>query len=161
MNRKAKGFTLLEVIIVMAISAIAMTLIVSIFITGVKIFSNSDVKTTLQMDAKDIQENISDIIMQGSKAEIISDGIKVSQVNEGTEKSIEIKKNGNELYIDKLDLSGNEIANTKSILTTNLADCNFELKDNSVKVIINLEKKSGYANEKYPIKFTVTFRNKS
>ena len=59
MKKKNGGFTLLEMIIVLAITGIIFSIVLSMFMTGNKVFSDSDTKTTLQMDAKDIQEKIS------------------------------------------------------------------------------------------------------
>lgn len=65
--RKKTGFTLIEMIIVMGMTVLIMGIALSVFMTGNKVFSESDIKTTLQMEAKDIQENISEICMNSSK----------------------------------------------------------------------------------------------
>lgn len=65
MKKKKQGFTLIEIIIVLAISGIVLGIVSSIFITGNKVFSDSDVKSSLQIEAQFIQEKLSDIGMEG------------------------------------------------------------------------------------------------
>lgn len=64
-KKKKAGFTLMEMIIVLAIIVIVLTITTSMFITGNKVFSESDVKSTLQIEAKDIQEELTQIGIQG------------------------------------------------------------------------------------------------
>ena len=82
--RKKTGFTLIEMIIVMGMTVLIMGIALSVFMTGNKVFSESDIKTTLQMEAKDIQENISEICMNSSKiilCEIDSDNVTEGPYN--------------------------------------------------------------------------------
>ncbi|MBC2455831.1 PilW family protein [Clostridium beijerinckii] len=65
MKKKKSGFTLIEVIIVLVLTVIVLGIICSIFITGNKVFSDSDVKSTLQMEAKNMQEELTQIGIQG------------------------------------------------------------------------------------------------
>lgn len=65
MKKKRQGFTLIEIIIVLAISGIVLGIVGSIFITGNKVFSDSDVKSSLQIEAQSIQEKLSNIGMEG------------------------------------------------------------------------------------------------
>lgn len=64
LKRKKSGFTLMEMVIVLGMTVLILGITNTVFITGNKVFSQSDVKTTLQMEAKDIQEKLSDIGMQ-------------------------------------------------------------------------------------------------
>lgn len=64
MKKKKSGFTLVEMIIVVALITIVLGIVSSMFITGNKVFSDSDVKSTLQIEAQTIQENISKIGME-------------------------------------------------------------------------------------------------
>lgn len=64
-KRKKTGFTLIEMVIVLAITVIILGITSSMFITGNRVFSDSDVKSTLQMEANDIQEELTKIGMQG------------------------------------------------------------------------------------------------
>ncbi|MGG7202798.1 PilW family protein [Clostridium butyricum] len=159
MKRKKSGFTLIEMTIVLALTVLIIGIASSIFITGNKVFADSDVKTTLQMEAKDIQEKLSDICMQASGAEEIAEGIKISSM--GT--SMVIKISGNILYIAELDTENNEKNSTKKILTENLDINPNKIKLNGYSVTFNLilQKNKGYTKTQQPINFTVAFRNRS
>lgn len=65
MKKKKSAFTLLEMIITLAITVIIISIAGSMLMTGNKVFSDSDVKSTLQIEGQDIQEKLSDIGMQG------------------------------------------------------------------------------------------------
>lgn len=56
---KKAGFTLIEMIIVLAIIVLILMLAGNIFTTGNRIFSDSDAKSTLQQQAQTIEEDIS------------------------------------------------------------------------------------------------------
>lgn len=64
MKMKKPGFTLMEMVIVLAITGIILGVVTSIFITGNRVFSDSDIKTSLQMEARDIQEELTTISIQ-------------------------------------------------------------------------------------------------
>ncbi|APF24273.1 PilW family protein [Clostridium butyricum] len=64
--KKKSGFTLLEMIIVLSMTVLILGMAASVFMTGNKVFSESDIKTTFQMDARDIQETISYFCMSAS-----------------------------------------------------------------------------------------------
>ncbi|WP_270566483.1 pilus assembly FimT family protein [Clostridium beijerinckii] len=111
MKKKKLGFTLLEMIIVIALVTVILGITSSIFITGNRVFSDSDVKSTLQMEARDIQEELTSVGMQGIG---IAD-IKIDSSN----------KDDDGLYVDK------EYSELKSIINeakVNLRDTNRELK---------------------------------
>lgn len=166
MKMKNNGFTLLELIIVLAITGIIMSIVVSIFMTGNKVFSDSDTKTTLQMDAKDIQERISDICMQANS-------IKYAEIDKDTGNIIElvfnwydgssptIKIDNDKLYINEFKVS-TKVKSMKIINNNKIIKESSELLNiNSINFDIELEGKKVFGNENtYPIKFTVTFRNK-
>lgn len=73
MKKKKPGFTLMEMIIVVTLTVIILAIASSMFITGNKVFSDSDIKSTLQMEGQAIQENISNIGMQGLKIDSCKD----------------------------------------------------------------------------------------
>lgn len=75
MKRKKKAFTLIEMIITLAITVMIIEIVSSIFITGNKIFSDSDIKSTLQIEAQKIQEEISNIGMQSVNIEEYKESI--------------------------------------------------------------------------------------
>lgn len=71
--KNKSGFTLIEMIITLALTVIILLIISSMFITGNKVFSDSDVKSTLQIEGQAIQENISKIGMESIGIESIED----------------------------------------------------------------------------------------
>lgn len=56
MKRKSKGFTLIEIVISMAISAVVLSVIVTFFITNTRTLSTTDIKSTLQQEGEVIKE---------------------------------------------------------------------------------------------------------
>jgi len=82
MEKKKSGFTLIEMIITIALTVIILGIASSMFIAGNKVFSNSDVKTTLQMEGQAIQEKISDIGMQATGIESVKPSTDNDNTNE-------------------------------------------------------------------------------
>lgn len=85
MKKKKQGFTLIEMIIVMALTTLILGIISSVFITGNKVFSDSDVKSTLQIEAQAIQENISKVGMESIGIQGITDEDGENSISEDTE----------------------------------------------------------------------------
>lgn len=82
MKKKKSGFTLTEMIIVIAVMVVILGCTVSMFIAGNKIFSDSNIKSTFQIQGNDFQEKVSDICMQ---AEGITEVLDIN--GNGTSKS--------------------------------------------------------------------------
>lgn len=101
MKKKKPGFTLIEMVIVVALTTIVLGITSSMFITGNRVFSDSDNKTTLQMEARDIQEELTNIGMQG----IGVTDIKIGNSN----KDGEGKAYVNEKYVDLVSKAVNEV----------------------------------------------------
>ena len=80
MKKKKPGFTLIEMIIALALTVIILGIASSMFITGNKVFSDSDVKSTLQIEGQAIQEKISDIGMQATGIKSVT--VDTSDTNE-------------------------------------------------------------------------------
>lgn len=170
MKRKKKAFTVIEMIITLAITVMIIEIVSSIFITGNKIFSDSDIKSTLQIEAQKIQETISEIGMEAVNIESISKNQLTNDLEQinivSYYKSDEpipytIKKEENKLMINDTIIS----ANLKSIdINDEILNCDkaeeFK-KFNSITFNIELSKKKGYSDVIYPINFTVKFRNKN
>lgn len=89
MKKKKPGFTLMEMTIVLAVTVIIVIITGSMLTTGNKVFSDSDVKSTLQMEARDIQEELTSIGMQG----ICITDIQIDEKSRNPD--------DNELYVDK------------------------------------------------------------
>lgn len=64
MDKKEPGFTLIEMIIALALTVTILGIASSMLVTGNKVFSDSDIRSTLQIEGQAIQEKISDIGMQ-------------------------------------------------------------------------------------------------
>lgn len=156
MEHKKKAFTLLEMIIVLAISGIVLGIVGSIFITGNKVFSDSDVKTTLQMEAKDIQEKLSEICMEANEEPIINGG-EITFTDENEKKTI-INHNSNSLSIFIKDKDDNEIS--RKTLSKNIKFFSFECSNNLFKITLELDNNKGFSkNNSYKLDFIITPRN--
>lgn len=105
MKKKKLGFTLLEMIIVISLTTVVLGIISTIFITGNKVFSDSDVKSTLQMEGQAIQENVSSIGMQSIAIDSITD-------------------------INKKNLAEDSGGNTKELVELSYENLKSELTDN-------------------------------
>lgn len=205
--KKKNAFTIIELMIVLSLTALILGTILSIFINGNKIFSYSDVKTTLQMEAMNIQEKITEIGMQGINVERCESGeteiqdekygdlendfklvdidgqylkskewidITLISINAATKDS---QYNSNEDSINTkiatiaynsdnkiLSIDGVVILGVDSIRIhpIDIKDKNSTIaKATSIEFYIVLSKSQGFSQEvKYPINFTITFRNK-
>ncbi|WP_238858809.1 type II secretion system protein [Clostridium sp. YIM B02569] len=69
MEKKKPGFTLIEMIIALALTVTILGIAGSMLITGNKVFSDSDIRSTLQIEGQAIQEKISDAGMQALSVE--------------------------------------------------------------------------------------------
>ncbi|MFW2487150.1 PilW family protein [Clostridium chromiireducens] len=69
MEKKKPGFTLIEMIIALALTVTILGIAGSMLVTGNKVFSDSDIRSTLQIEGQAIQEKISDIGMQAFSIE--------------------------------------------------------------------------------------------
>lgn len=85
---KRKGFTLVELIIVMVLTIVILGMVFQMFNTNNRIMSDIDIKSTLQSEGQSIQEKLSKIGMQAISIEC------------DREKDIEL------LIINSLDESG-------------------------------------------------------
>lgn len=203
---KKNAFTIIELIIVLSLTVLLLGIVLSIFITGNRIFSYSDVKTTLQMEAMDIQEKITNIGMQGINVEkcesneteiqdekygdlendsklVDVDGkylkskewidITLISINAATKDS---QYNSNEDSINTkiatiaynsdnkiLSIDGVVVSSVDSIRIhpVDIKDKNSTIaKTTSIEFNILLSKSQGFSQDvKYPINFTITFRN--
>ena len=156
--RKKTGFTLIEMIIVMGMTVLIMGIALSVFMTGNKVFSESDIKTTLQMEAKDIQENISEICMNSSKiilCEIDNDNVTEEPYNGEIMSNKFISISGQEtrdkkwLQVSKLSLESltkNSDVNSYNNIT-NLENVNISYDENTK--ILNIGSKKTVVDVKH------------
>lgn len=83
MEKKKPGFTLIEMIIALALIVTILGIAGSMLITGNKVFSDSDIRSTLQIEGQVIQEKISDAGMQAFSIESCKHGsleIKIKSI---------------------------------------------------------------------------------
>lgn len=180
MAKKKQGFTLLEIIIALTITVIILGIVSSMFIVGNKVFSDSDVKSTLQIDGQSIQEKISNIGMQATTAQAVTvDNSGTNEINDvtinsydkdGNLKTFKIVKedsgdykNGHKKY--NLRINDELISsNVKNVMLDNdtiaAANANTLKNINSIEFNIILRKEKGYSNVEQTINFRTTFRNK-
>lgn len=113
MKKKKQGFTLIEIMIVLAISGIVLGIISSIFITSNKVFSDSDVKSSLQIEAQFIQEKLSNIGMEGVGIYSITDNQGREIIEIDSESIPIVDLDYNKLKLKSTDEDGN-ISNINS-----------------------------------------------
>lgn len=167
---KNAGFTLIEMIVVLTLVVVVTGTIASMFITGSKVFSDSDVKSSLQIEGQRVQEKISDIAMQANYIEsvdgddltgIINDITINSYDKSGNSVDFKIQDDGGKLTIDGNEITGylKEIKIDKDIITAK--DNEKKLKQcKAIKFEIILAQSRGFSkNVEYPINFMVVFRN--
>jgi len=133
-KEKKPGFTLIETIIALALTVTVLGIASSMFITGNKVFSDSDIKSTLQIEGQAIQEKISDAGMQAFSIESCKHG------------SLEIK---NEKY-------NSDVISTKLVNIKGESSGNREWIDISELVIKSSSKNSEYDNSSNVITNTST-----
>ena len=73
LNSKKKGFTLVEMIIVLAITVIISGVIFTIFFTNTKILTSTEIKSDISNEKNDIQEKIFNIGSQSVSIDSITD----------------------------------------------------------------------------------------
>lgn len=158
MNRKKPGITLIELVIAMAITVTVLGIAGSMFTTGNKVFSDSDVKSTLQIEGQAIQEKISDIGMQGIEVVSESPLIITSYVKGDDDKRyFKIMKDNNNLLIYK-DSNQNFSNGETPIVYGNIRSLTMTPRNGnkSIDFTIVLTRKS----VDYTIAFTINLRNK-
>jgi type II secretory pathway pseudopilin PulG len=187
MKKKKPGFTLIEIIIALAFTVTILGIASSMFITGNKVFSDSDIKSTLQIEGQAIQEKISDIGMQATVIQDLQldnnnqmDYMEISsyvydqngnpilhsfKINK--EDTGEVYKNGSKKY--KLSIY-DEATSIDEVISRNVESVSLDedtvnnvnmLKNiNSMEFNISLKKEDGYSSVEQPVDFRVTFRNK-
>lgn len=181
MAKKKPGFTLLEVMIALALTVVVLGIANSMFIEGNKVFSDSDVKSTLQIEGQAIQEKISDIGIQATTVQAVTvDNSLTNEINDITinsyDKNGELRpftiakedsgktyKNGGKIYnlFIGSDLISSDVESMKLDSNTITAANTNTLKNiNSIEFTILLRKEKGYSNIQQTIDFIVAFRNK-
>jgi competence protein ComGC len=186
MKKKKAGFTLIEIMIVLMLTVIVIGIMTSIFSTGNRVFSDANIKSDLQIEGQSIHEIISNMGMQGlgikeitlsdgtidfektedvskkesvmnkwnSIQEIVLYGVETDESNKIVKKSYTFRLKNKELSMIK---QGSSLGR---VLSTNVENFKVNPSNMGVEVEINLIKKKGFEEKKYPIKVDVLFRNK-
>lgn len=163
----------MEMIIVISLTVIVMGIATSMFITGNRVFSDSDIKSTLQMEGQSIQEKISNIGMQASGIQSVAgnetsgevQNIKINSYDkDGKEKVFEINRQLKKLIIDGNEVSGNveSIKIDSQIIKDYNKNPSLLMNYRNVNFDIILSKNRNYDNTKvaYSINMKTVFRNK-
>lgn len=172
-KKKKNGFTLLEMIIVVALTVVIIGIVSSIFITGNRVFTDSDIKSTLQIEGQAIQEKISIIGMQAIGIYSVTGNENTGEIRDikinsydkdGNKKVFEINNQPPKLFIDGEQVSGNveSIKIDSQIIKDYNKDPNLLESRSYINFTITLSKIKNYDNTKitYPVNIQTVFRNK-
>lgn len=203
MKNKSRGFTLIEVLIVLSLTLVVLSVVYGVFYSNNKTLVDTDARSTLQAEAEDMQMNISKIAMQAkcitaaSKDNLLSndtdrgiadthyntenfkskdqngrDCIEVVQINLDVPEDeaavsnvyrIKIDKSKRELILES-PIGGERVlsrnVNSLKVIPNNINNDEGSLTEaKAITFEIQLEKKQGYSDIKYPVSITVNFRN--
>lgn len=186
--RKKKGFTITELIIVVALTVVVLGIIWTMFNISNKIISDVTIKSELQREGQAIQEKLSNIGMQavGIKSVIKDDSKKTITIEINSYYKSESSDNpfyfrydykdvaNKKLYLNYSADSSNKDEDYKLVSdNVNSIEINSEdittVDENTLKNVncaeftIKLSKKKTYKNEKidHEIKVRTVFRNKN
>ncbi|GEA29217.1 type II secretion system protein [Clostridium diolis] len=168
-SRKKKGFTVIELIIVVALTVVVLGIVWQMFGVTNKIISDVTIKSDLQREGQSIQEKLSNIGMQATEvkelvyADDASGSIKKIKINsydkDGNNRDIEVNLNGEILTIDGQSVS----SHVKSINVNPEIIREDDLNNVSyIDFTIFLGEKKNYNSEiiENQIKVRTVFRNK-
>lgn len=185
-HSKKKGFTVMELVIVMTLAVVVLGIIWTMFTISNKIISDVIIKSDLQREGQAIQEKLSNSGMQAigiqpanEDSTSVSGDSTTKEINDividlndknGSPYYLKIEKKylGKtyidtikiyELYIDDKLIS----SNLKSMKVNSEIITNDPNKNAYIQFTIILSKKKTYNNEiiNYPIKIMTVFRNKN
>ncbi|MFO8052978.1 MAG: prepilin-type N-terminal cleavage/methylation domain-containing protein [Candidatus Omnitrophota bacterium] len=144
MSRK-KSFTLMEVLIVIAILGIVMTTVSQIFIQGQKMWGQDLALVELQQKVRIASQRMRQDIREASSVSILDGGEK-------------IKFSGIEYYLDNQNSQIKKANGSTSIIANNITDLNFSLNDGIV-ITVEAQKKGGQRVQVFSLKTKVNLRN--
>ncbi|AJH01251.1 hypothetical protein LF65_04720 [Clostridium beijerinckii] len=168
-SRKKKGFTVTELIIVVALTVVVLGIVWQMFGVTNKIISDVTIKSDLQREGQSIQEKLSNIGMQATEvkelvyADDVSGSIKKIKINsydkDGNNRDIEVNLNGEILTIDGQSVSSHVKSinvNPEIIRENDLNNISY------IDFTIFLGEKKNYNSEiiENQIKVRTVFRNK-
>ncbi|WP_238884244.1 prepilin-type N-terminal cleavage/methylation domain-containing protein [Clostridium sp. YIM B02551] len=167
MKKRKKGFTIIELLLVLALSAVVLGVVFSFFLSNTRTINATGVNSDLQEEAQDITEKITKDLMEAEsiRAIINSDSVDVLTRNSCDISRVEIGF----LTVESVTylLSGSNLTKNGEVIGTDVESLNVETLDGrsfsqtkGVKITINLSK--DFANENYTYKAStnIIFRNK-
>ena len=162
-RKKQKGITLIEVIIVMAITGIIMAAVTMMFTSNTNILSQIDHNSELQLEAQQIQEQLSTVALECSGVTDIGQDYLILKDSENPEEILhQFNLEQGELtyrIIQKKD-SEETVINTK-VLSRSVEIFEVIQNDNlkTIDYQIVLKKSQGKTAESLTIKNKILFRN--
>lgn len=155
---KMKGFTLIEMIIVIAVGAIVIGIGASIFMNGNRVTTDSDVKSDLQIECQDIQQQISNNLMCSSKIYALSSegSIQIAEESSDEEKletlknckdSIQKIKEVSFIVLDPGEVTSEEESD-ESKTPDNIIEYKYTFKAEGSKLIMDKNKEKIYKRDK-------------
>ena len=160
MNRSVKGFTLIEVIIAIAILSVVMITVFRFMTTVVNQYGKDNIDIKLQKEVDEIIVLLEDIIIDADSVVIAEDSssIAVNVLENGNSHMYEVYLSDNSMYYQKYQVTenGNAPIRDPVYLGTYLKDVEFSAPSEcSVKVVMEFE----YNNNDYTATKVITLRN--
>lgn len=178
MNRRYKGFTLIELVISLGILAVILSLIFTFFMSNQKSMNKTEVKSSLQEEAQIILDYFNKSGMQAQKISVISgsedllskntSNVSVQNItfalDDGTEYAFNLNTSTNELYYSRQAITNKKIGSYVKDIKASILNGNsstFYNNCSAIKLVITLSKK-GVNNEAFDYEVTtnIYFRNK-
>ncbi|UZT07226.1 prepilin-type N-terminal cleavage/methylation domain-containing protein [Clostridium sp. LQ25] len=164
---KKKGFTVLELAIVVALTAVLLGIVGSMVTIASNMIRYSDNKSTLQKQAQIIQEKFSYIGMQAKEFNIINDYEYIIKTVNDDEYKIGFEKIQDDIYDDILVGDKSDMSNAESYMFNDSDKKNITItgvvvvksSNKLVSISFNLEKGSHKNNVIYPVSITFYLRN--
>lgn len=186
MKEKKKGFTLIEVIVVLAITVMIACVIYTFYNSNNRTLTNAEAKSTLQLEGSQIQKDLLNYGTQAKSIDVQGDIDDASKITFTVCENDDLDSSNPTNYIFELsnrhDMRGTTVSDmkiykdgtdvskidprsthVKSIQLKNLDSASVTNINNasSVQVTVNLYIKKGLNEVEYPVTTIVKLRNKN